>query len=64
MFDTRRCSDSEVLLERTIPLSTVEDNLAEALHPLLAPLYERYSFFDLPEQLVASELARMKQNRF
>ena len=64
MLDTRRCSDSEVLLERVIPLPTIEDNLAEALHPLLAPLYERYSFFELPEQLVASELARMKQNRF
>jgi hypothetical protein len=64
MFDTRRCSDSEVLLERVIPLSTVEDNLAEALHPLLVPLYERYSFFELPEQLVASELALMMKNRF
>ena len=64
MLDTRRCAESEVQLERVIPISTVQDNLAEALHPLLLPLYERYAFFELPEQLVASELARMMKNRF
>jgi hypothetical protein len=55
MLDTCRRADSWVHLERVIPISTAQDNLAEALHPLLFPLYERYAFFELPEQLVASE---------
>ena len=40
------------------------DNLPEIVGPLIAPLYERFSFFQLPPILVAEELALMRSRRF
>jgi hypothetical protein len=42
----------------------VRDNLAEVLHQLLTPLYERFAFFRLPIILVEEELERMVRGRF
>jgi hypothetical protein len=42
----------------------MNDNLVEILHPMLAPLYERFEFFELPLALVRTEIERMRHNRF
>jgi hypothetical protein len=55
---------NEIVLEGTVTLAQVQDNLAEIVHGLLAPLYERFDFFQLPMTLVEEELARMTRNRF
>jgi hypothetical protein len=64
MFDERRCVDSEVIVEREITVSQSRDNLVEVLHPLLSPLYERFSFFELSEKLVTEEVGRLTRGRF
>jgi hypothetical protein len=64
MFDERRCVDSEVIVEREITVSQSQDNLVEVLHPLLSPLYERFSFFELSEKLVSEEVGRLTRGRF
>lgn len=64
MFDERRCADEEVSVHRQITRAQARDNLVEVLHTLLSPLYERYSFFELSEKLVAEEIDRMTRNRF
>jgi hypothetical protein len=40
------------------------DTLAEIVHPLLVPLYERFGFFELPMRLVSEELTRLRGGRF
>ena len=42
----------------------IDDNLVEILQPLLAPLYERFGFFELRPELIRSEIAKMRSNRF
>jgi hypothetical protein len=64
LFEDRRCADYEVVLERQITRAQARDNLVEVLHALLKPLYERFAFFELSEQLVAEEVERMTRNRF
>jgi hypothetical protein len=64
MFDERRFVDSEVIVEREITVSQSQDNLVEVLHPLLSPLYERFSFFELSEKLVTEEVGRLTRGRF
>jgi hypothetical protein len=63
-LDVHRCSDDEVILERQITLAQARDNLVEVLLGLLSPLYERFSFFELSEKLVAEEVEKMTRNRF
>jgi hypothetical protein len=50
--------------ETTVDVASMADNLPEIVYPLVAPLYERFSFFRLPRELVPQELARMRANRF
>ncbi len=64
LFDDRRCADYEVVLERQITRAQARDNLVEVLHALLKPLYERFSFYELSQRLVAEEVERMTRNRF
>jgi hypothetical protein len=64
LFEDRSCADNEVILERQITRAQARDNLVEILHALLSPLYERFSFFELPEKLVAEEIEAMTRNRF
>jgi len=64
ILDTRRCADDDVTLTRQVTRAQVRDNLVEVLHRMLAPLYERFSFFELSERLVIEEVERMTRNRF
>jgi hypothetical protein len=58
------CDDEDVMLETQATAAQIEDNLAEVLHPFLIPLYERFSFYELPMALVSQELERMRGGRF
>ena len=64
MFGDRVCRTPTVTLTAEPTLDQIRDNLAEVLGPLLAPLYERFGFFQPPASLVGEELARMRENRF
>ena len=57
------CTDSEVPL-RTIQLSPTDvyDSLPDALYKLLLPLYEQFSFFELPKDVVEKEVRKMRRH--
>lgn len=57
-------STDEVVLTGQFTQQQVQDNLAEVLHPLLQPLYEKFNFFKLPFDYVAKELQHLRSNRF
>lgn len=56
-------STNEVILKGQITQQQVQDNLAEFLHPLLQPLYEKFNFFGLSFDRVAKELQRLRRGR-
>lgn len=59
-LDEHISSTNEVTLTgRATPLQ-MQDNLAEILHSLLLPLYERFNFFKLPFNLIEEELADLR----
>ncbi len=58
------CHDADVELGTISTAAELDDNLIEILHPLLVPLYERFSFFELPIDLVRTEVTRMRGSRF
>jgi hypothetical protein len=60
----RKCEQSEFETVRTIGLSTLPLALPEFVHGILAPLYELFDFFQLPERLVVEELAALQHRRF
>ncbi len=45
--------------ELEVQADQINDGLAESVHRTLHPLYEIFGFFDLPRELVSSELAEM-----
>ena len=47
-------------LEIQIDTQTISPNLPEIVHALLHPLYELFGFFDLPMELVVTELKRLR----
>jgi hypothetical protein len=53
-----------VVLDTTVEASAIQDRLPEIVHSLLVPLYELFSFFELPTVLVQEELGKMKLGRF
>ncbi len=55
---------NEIVLNAQVSPQQVQNNLAEILHPLLTPLYERFGFFQLPFVLVEQELDRMRRGNF
>jgi hypothetical protein len=64
MFDDRRSTDDEVTVEIQATAAEIRDNLVEVTRRLLAPLYERFDFFELPTRLVSEELQRLTSGRF
>ena len=63
-WDNQVCADDTATLEVKVAAQQIEDNLVEVLHPMLQPLYERFSFFELDARLVTQEVERLKSNRF
>jgi hypothetical protein len=64
LFGDYRCDDDVVIIATQVQTRTIFDNLAEVIHPLLSPMYERFSFFELSMELITSELELMRQNHF
>ena len=64
IFDNHICSDSEAIIETQATATEIDDNLAEVLHPMLVPLYERFSFFELPMRIVVEEIETLRQGRY
>jgi len=56
--------DDTAELETQATVGQIEDNLVEILHQLLAPLYERFAFFELPRDIVRAEVEQLRRNRF
>lgn len=54
----------EVLMNIEVTVQQLQDNLAEVVHNLLAPLYEAFNFYDMPIHTVQAELSRMRNNRW
>jgi hypothetical protein len=63
-ISNRVSADNEVEGGLTASVAEIEDNLAELMHSLLRPLYERFDFFDLPMNLVIEELNALRAGRF
>ena len=62
-FD-RICNDDNAALQAQATATQMDDNLVEVLHSLLIPLYERFAFFELPREIVRTEIEQMRRNRF
>lgn len=60
----RVARQDSITLNTHIDAQTIDPNLPEIVHPLLSPLYALFNFFELPMQLVADELARMRAGNF
>ena len=63
MMDYMISRTEEIQLKTTASLEQLRDNMVEVMQELLAPLYEVFSFFKLPQLLVEEELARMRQGK-
>ncbi|WP_417606508.1 helix-turn-helix domain-containing protein [Primorskyibacter flagellatus] len=64
VFDDRTSHTPEIVLTGQVTLDQVRDNLTEFLHQLLTPLYERFDFFPLSNELVDTELGRLRGGQF
>ena len=56
--------EESISVQTCVESSAIGANLPEIVHHLLTPLYALFGFFELPTQLVADELARMRANNF
>lgn len=56
--------DESIRLRGKATLDEIHDNLIEIVHPLLTPLYERFSFFRLSRESVAVEIEKLVSGRF
>lgn len=53
-----------IALETRATVQQAQDNLAEVVHGLLVPLYEQFSFYELPLSVVQAQLQRMRSARY
>ena len=59
LFNSYVSHTDAIILKEQVTLQQAQDNLAEILHKLLSPLYEKFNFFKLPFSLVQGELQEM-----
>lgn len=64
MFEDRTARQDAVDLRTTVETAAIGPNLPEIVHPLLAPLYALFDFFDLPKVLVTEEVSRMRSGSY
>jgi len=64
LHDDRVCADERVELTTVAMAEEIDVNLPEILQPMLAPLYERFEFFEPPRDMITQELAKLRRNRF
>lgn len=53
------CMTDNVTLKTEVTASQIEDNLAEVMHSLLAPLYEQFEFSTVSLYVISNEIKRM-----
>lgn len=63
-FGDRFSRSDETLMRTQATIQQLNDNFAEVIQQLLKPLYEKFSFFELPMSLVEEELEELLHNRF
>ncbi len=63
VFDDHRARTDAAEGAVVCPAGAIEDRLPALVQALLAPLYERFDFFELPAGLVEEELARLRKSR-
>ncbi len=64
VWQRRQSRQDTITLTTHIDAQAIGPNLPEIVLPLLSPLYSLFDFFELPMQLVADELARMRAGNF
>ncbi|MDR7088597.1 AlbA family DNA-binding domain-containing protein [Cellvibrio fibrivorans] len=64
IWEGRVARQNAIVLPTHIDTQAIDSNLPEIIHPLLSPLYLLFDFFELPMQLVATELSKMKAGKF
>ena len=64
LLERYECFDDSIVLETQATARQIEDNLVEVLLPLLRPLYERFSFYELKSSLISSQVERLRSGRF
>jgi hypothetical protein len=62
--DGRISGTDEITVRGSATVRQLDENLPEVVHPLLAPVYERFSLFELPKLVVVEELAKLRKNQF
>ena len=55
-----RCRTDEAAAAVSCQASDIADRLPELVHDLMAPVYERFDFFELPVHLVQEELDKLR----
>jgi hypothetical protein len=64
LWDDRVVRQDAITLRSVVEATSIGPNLPEIVHPLLAPLFALFDFFDLPMSLVTEELAKMRSGNF
>jgi hypothetical protein len=64
LMDGHISHEEAITLSTTVSAASVSPNLVEVVHPILAPLYALFDFFQLPTSLVQAELAKLRAGRF
>ena len=64
VWERKVARQDSITLRTHVDAQAIEPNLPEIVHPLLSPLYALFDFFELPMQLVADELARMRAGNY
>jgi transcriptional regulator with XRE-family HTH domain len=64
LFDGHVARQDAITMRTTVEATSIAPNLPEIIHPLLAPLYALFDFFDLPMVLVNEELGKMRKGNF
>jgi hypothetical protein len=63
-FDHRVAADDAAELQTRATATEIDENLVEVLQPMLAPLYEKFGFFELSRDSIRAEVERLRANRF
>lgn len=64
VFENRVARQDAITLRTRVEAASIESNLPEVVRPLLEPLYGLFDFFQLPTELVTTELGRMRAGQF
>jgi hypothetical protein len=64
LFEGGAARSDEALLETTVAVQDIKENLAEVLHPLMTSLFERFGVSGLSLDRVRTEVRRLTASSF